>query len=1032
MKKFFVVILALTLIFCIVIGAVACNNKDDAEIKEEEIRLTDPALAKVAEAFTGVERSMTRASSLSATLDVEKSLYLAGGDGVGSADGSGAVTEETALSTIYSIYTQGDLQANASAELEYDEPPMMQFRYLKAIFEEMGDDYSLGTKYEYDITGQIYFDPTTGFPVDAKRSDAAEYRYDYVFNFAISIELNEDDTIFAEVAFKIALSRGSENLATSWYVSFDLDYDFSKSDPTYTLLMYTDNKEGALPFLERVQGYEYDYVEVNKGSIIEWRKFVMDVDREITIDEAHPSFASYLEEDTFYFSADTAKWLKNGKFYKITQMTSEKNLKLATAYVDGLGMNSTAINGGAFLSKSGTQSSIIETYYRKICEIYGGDIIYDLVCRDEDEGGGQGGGNHNGGNGSDDSSSWASVIPATLTGVLPTFETSSASFILETVDEGFLIRVRDAGVDDYSRFGGALENAGFASAGMGSYYKNVDGMTIIVSVNPDQNAIFIGKQQGESKKSIEIPNGIDYVDGAIASLSMQSVSDYYQISENVEKFFTGKVNVKALSQLKAGSAFYDITLAYSSAPEDLTAERYAADKANDYAGRYLREGWTNRYNSTVNYSTQNGDDVLVLIASSGSGTDAHLYIYVLLFDAGAASGIVDGGSGSGGVIGEGGEGGNVGGGEIGGGEGGGGEELREVSVTLHYLAGDKKENGSESRTYFEGQVIDFSGILIEPGQLAYADPACKRAFEGEVKATYGLDIYVWAEPKEPEAPELYDITVYDVVDGAVSEKPCYTGQTPLGETTYYGYSFSYVVYYDEACTEQVPLEYNFTMTEEGITLYRDMTEDYVVVKTNYYLNDVLFEHREGFYRRGMIYYVINNMVIDTDLYSTYSERSLFFLGEDNGGTPIAYGDRVAFTADETTISGYGTNGQYGVYTVVAGERELGQVVTDHPENIDSFGAVFGESHEVSGTNIVLHEAKTYHAYRHYSVWKDRMILAEETYFLEPFEIMEEGAKPGAESKKYFRNASCTTPITYNEEGFYVVTGTQTLYSPYNA
>ena len=1004
MKKFFVVILALTLIFCIVIGAVACNNKDDAEIKEEEIRLTDPALAKVAEAFTGVERSMTRASSLSATLDVEKSLYLAGGDGVGSADGSGAVTEENALATIYSIYTQGDLQANASAELKYDEPPMMQFRYLKAVFEEMGDDYSLGTKYEYDITGQIYFDLTTGFPVDAKRSDAARYRYDYVFNFAISIELNEDDTIFAEVAFKIALSRDSENLATSWYVSFDLDYDFSKSDPTYTLLMYTDNKEGALPFLERVQGYEYDYVEVNKGSIIEWRKFVMDVDREITIDEAHPSFASYLEEDTFYFSADTAKWLKNGKFYKVTRLTSEKNLKLATAYVDGLGMNSTAINGGVFLSKSGTQSSIIETYYRKICEIYGGDIIYDLVCRDEDEGGGQGGGNHNGGNGADDSSSWASVIPATLTGVLPTFETSSASFMLETVDEGFLIRVRDAGVDDYSRFGGALEGAGFASAGMGSYYKNVDGMTIIVSVNPDQNAIFIGKQQGESKKSIEIPNGIDYVDGAIASLSMQSVSDYYQISENVEKFFTGKVNVKALSQLKAGSAFYDITLAYSSAPEDLTAERYAAGKANDYARSYLREGWTNRYNNTVNYSTQNGVDVLVLIASSGSGTDAHVYIYVLLFDAGAASGIVDGGNEE----------------EIINEEG----SSRKVDVTLYFLNGDKKEANNVTRTYYEGQEIDLNDIF-ESGLRAYVDAQCEHEYEGEITASDELKIYLW---QPIETATKYDFVVYDVDGGVIQEKAYKEDKMGVGETGYYGYSFKRVVYWDEACTEPVPLDYVFTMTEEGIILYRDVTLDYVVVKLNYYLNGELFKHSETFYQRGCVYFASNNTVIDFGYYANFSRASAFYLGEDESGTPIEYGDRIAFIEDETTISGYGKSEEYRVYTVKAGEEELGKVVTNQPSAIVSYGAVSGEN-EVNGSTIQLKNATTYKTYRCYVVWKDRRVLSEESHFPDTYSILELGAEPFGESERYFHDAACTSPIVLDKDRSYVMNSSEILYTP---
>ena len=148
---------------------------------------------------------------------------------------------------------------------------------------------------------------------------------------------------------------------------------------------------------------------------------------------------------------------------------------------------------------------------------------------------------------------------------------------------------------------------------------------------------------------------------------------------------------------------------------------------------------------------------------------------------------------------------------------------------------------------------------------------------------------------------------------------------------------------------------------------------------------------------------------------------------------IAYGDTVAFTADQTNIYVYATNKDYGVYTVTAGGKELGEVVTDHPADIDSFGAVFGKSHEVSGTTIILHEAKTYKTYyRQYVAWNGRTILADETYFDEPFEIMEEGAKPGARSQKFFTDASCTTPITYNEEGFYVVSTATNLYTPYNA
>ena len=1031
MKRTVAILLALILVLGVAVGLIACNEGGD-----EGAQFSDKRLQKIEQAFSGVEKSMNKDASLSAFVSAEKGIYLAGAESSASIVVDKApllaagTTEADALSMIRSVFTAGDKQASAES-IEYTQPPMMQFRYLKAIFEEMGDDYELGTKYYYDITGQMYFDMQTGYPVDAGRQDAAAYCYDYVFGFAISIELNEDDTIFAEVGFKINLTKGSEKYETTWYVSFDLDYDFDKDEPTYTLLMYTDNKESELPFLNRDQGYEYGYVEVNKGSIREWRKFVMDVDREITIGGKYASFEDYIAEGVGLADDTTAKWLKDGEYYKITRHTSETARTLAIAFVDGLGMNSTAINGGAFLAKSGKRSTVIDTYYKKICEVYGGDIIYDLVCKDEPSGkdGKDGsGGSGNGSNGG--TGNWASVIPASFIGSIPTFETSSATFTLEVTDEGALIHVYDVGRDDYSRFGAALETAGFISQGNSNYFKTTAEGTLIVSINPDYNAIFIGMAKGESKKGVEIKYGVDY-DGAFTAVSTQAVNDYYQIAAGVERDFNDKLNVKAMSGVCTGSMFYDITLAYTG-EEGMTGETYAAERANVYGAMYMGGNWSNTYANTINRSVQEGKEVLVLISSSGSKSEAHLYIYVLLYEDGSVDAIMDVGNGGGGGVIDGG-GGENGGGEIGGEGNGneGGEVAREVNVTIHYLTSDKKEYFSEPRTYEEGQVIDFGGILSEPGQTAYPDPSCERAFDGEVKAYAGLNIYVWAESKEPETPELYDIKIYNVVNGEVPKEPSEKKQTILGETDYYGDSFGYVVYWDAACREQVPIDYRFTMTEDGITLYRDMTVDYVVVKTDFYLNNVLYEHREGFYRKGLVYHVINNNVLDVDYYTTFDRTPAYYLGEGRREEDmIAYGDTVAFTADQTNIYVYATNKDYGVYTVTAGGKELGEVATNQPQYVDSFGAIVAKSHEVSGTTIILHEAKTYNTYRHYSVWKDRMILAEETYFDEPFEIMEEGAKPGAESKIYFQNASCTTPITYNEEGFYVVSSTTNLYSPY--
>lgn len=209
MKKIISFGSAILLLVLLVAGLVACSGGNGPTF-------TKPELIKVEKAFSGVENSFNNDSPKNAA--TENIAYA----GLKMA----AMTESEALSSIYAVYTEGDRQNNASPELDYDEPPMQQFRYLKAVFEEMGDDYQLGTKYYYDISGTIYFDMQTGFPVTTK---TAEYQYDYVFGFSMSIELKENDLIFAEVGFSIQLTHGEDVRNTSWYVSFDLNYNFENS-----------------------------------------------------------------------------------------------------------------------------------------------------------------------------------------------------------------------------------------------------------------------------------------------------------------------------------------------------------------------------------------------------------------------------------------------------------------------------------------------------------------------------------------------------------------------------------------------------------------------------------------------------------------------------------------------------------------------------------------------------------------------------------------------------------------------------------
>ncbi|MBQ9370328.1 MAG: hypothetical protein IJU10_04555 [Clostridia bacterium] len=745
MKKTVSFLFVIALILAVVLGLVACN---DATV-------TDSDLQKVQKAFSGVESSMKSSSSMS-VIQAEKPLYLAGADGI--------VISENALQTIWSTYVSGDQQASAE-ELEYDQPPMRQFQYLKAIFEQMGDDYELGTKYYYDITGQMYFDMETGYPVDPSEvEDAAAYLYNYVFGFALSIELKANDLIFAEVAFKIGLTHGSSSYNTSWYVSFDLDYDFDESKPTYTLAMYTDNKEGELAFLDRAQGYEYDYVQVSKGSVKEWRKFVMDASEEIVIDAAHPSFESYLSEGIAY-NADTAKWLKDGKFYKVTQLTAEKNRTLATAFVDGIGMNSTAIGAATFLAKNGKVNPVIDTYYKSICQLYGGDIIYDLVCKKDYSNSGNNGSSAHAWN-----SSVGSVVGA-LSSFVPGFESATASFsAIRSEDGSVMISVSGAAADDYARFVTALERVGFAVSerqkdGTEVYVKVTSDKAIIVAINTERNYIVVAVTangnggnggDGTNEKTITLHEYLPaYAYGYTAynaGVRYTAVKDLTPIIETISFDLITPDEITAEGSLSVmDSWFYDITLGYDASSGKTKAE-VAADIAKAYSGAFLSADikWTSREYNMLHYATINGKEVLVLLATDVANGDPHLYVYMLQFEEGNIPQILDGngnGNGSGTVSGDGGD-------VTGGDENGNGGEGGEVStepvnvIILHYDERGFESTPPETRTYTLGEELTLQMITGGEKQKVFLDATFNEEITTSVKATKGLVLYVRAVASE--------------------------------------------------------------------------------------------------------------------------------------------------------------------------------------------------------------------------------------------------------------------------------------------
>ena len=322
---------------------------------------------KVKTAFNGVEKSFKKIAT-------KKSL----------ANSRGLLPRyknvDNGLSYLFSFYTTADIQGHSLDGLSYNEPPMIQFQYLKAVFDKLGNGYEFGTKYYDVITGDIYLDIETGFKDEEKKQ---ENKYAFTYNLAIDINIDDSDLINADVSFDISFAKGTDTYTSKWYVNLLLDYEMEKSSPNYTLTMYTENDETNIPYYDRFV-YEYDYVNVEDNKISEWRKFCMHSSERLVKDTNHQSFSDYLDKDNIDYVIDYPKWFKNNDYYKLTRMSEEVEREIGATLFEYIGLNANDINADPFFAKAGTKNSVIQEMYQKFTQIAKEEIIYDLVCRDED------------------------------------------------------------------------------------------------------------------------------------------------------------------------------------------------------------------------------------------------------------------------------------------------------------------------------------------------------------------------------------------------------------------------------------------------------------------------------------------------------------------------------------------------------------------------------------------------------------------------------------------------------------------------
>lgn len=321
---------------------------------------------KVKFAFNGVESSFRNPKAGKRSLALKSRL--------------GGSNTEAGLSTIFGLFTEEDKRDGFLDDVEYNQPPMVQFQYLKKVLEKVGDGYSFGTKYFDTMTGEVLLDIETGLE-STKESD----KFNYTFGLGMDINIDGNDLITADVSFDIKIARGAEEYNTKWYVAIELNYDMANNSPNYTMTMVTENNESDLPYYQHYT-YEYDYVEVKDSQINEWRKFCMDNGQRLIKDGAHPTFDSYSGKDAKY-RVDACSWYKDGVYYKSkrTRQAGTEAKTIGQALFGDLGLNATEINADAFFAKSSTQNSVLKTCYEEFGKLAKKDIIYDLLTKEEPE-----------------------------------------------------------------------------------------------------------------------------------------------------------------------------------------------------------------------------------------------------------------------------------------------------------------------------------------------------------------------------------------------------------------------------------------------------------------------------------------------------------------------------------------------------------------------------------------------------------------------------------------------------------------------
>jgi len=357
MKKIGTIIASLIMLLCAVFVLAACGNKDNAKLPSSNYE-------KVQFAFNGVESSLKNSNSskkLKSNYASTDSKMLAISYGVPLLKLMANSVNSDDISTIYNAMSVEKETSNPS--FEYDEPPMIQFQYLKALYEEVGEDFTFGTKYTYNLTGNVYYDFE-----NRVATESAEFLQQYSFDLSIKINIDENDLISAIVEFDITYTNGGISRNQIKYAELILDYDMNETSPTYELTMI--DIDDLLSFESDDEKYisaEYDYVNVEKNTIKEWRKFGV----------CSPNTLANYQDNDYIYKYSVLRAFKDNKLFKATN-SFNKDINLKNAVL-GLGFIDALTSRDAFNRESGQDNNKIQVVVNKFNNILGKDFVNSFI-----------------------------------------------------------------------------------------------------------------------------------------------------------------------------------------------------------------------------------------------------------------------------------------------------------------------------------------------------------------------------------------------------------------------------------------------------------------------------------------------------------------------------------------------------------------------------------------------------------------------------------------------------------------------------